>query len=164
MSSSNVWNLYILASPLSTTTGAGFRPGFTQNPICHIYYLATTHIALPTPSSMIMPLSLPRLSLSLWLSVCLIAPSRSGTHACSCRARQRPASQEIESRSGPWSCSTAGVLQSATRFCSTDPSVSQLCLERGRRSSANIYAPTHTLTPNQYVFKYSHTPPHTVAR
>lgn len=31
-------------------------------------------------------------------------------------------------------------------------------------SSANIYAPTHTLAPNQYVFKCSHTPPHTAAR
>ena len=153
----HVWNRYI--SAFSATTGADFNCGFTENPICHIYYLATTHVALPHHRQWLRRLPSPT-SPSPRLSVCLIALSRSGTHACGCRAQQQPASQEIESSSGPRSRSTAGVLQSAARFCSKDPSVCQLCLERGKRSSTNIYAPTHTRTEPICIHVQSHTSTH----
>lgn len=124
----------------------------TQPNMPHLLFSHHTHCS-PTPSPIIMPLSIPH--------PCVRLPRAGVAHM---HAAAGPASQGIGSRPGLRGCSTAGVLQSVTRFCSAASSVSQICPEPSRRSSANIYAPTHALTPNQYVFKYSHTPPHIVAR
>lgn len=135
-----------------------------QNPMCHMYYLAIAHIALPRHRRRLRR-SLRLTPLSLWLSVCLIAQSGSGTHACSCRAQRRNCqSGDREPLGVPGAAARLASCKVQPHSAARNSTVGQVCLERSRRSSANIYAPTHALTPNQYVFKYSHTPPHMVAR
>lgn len=85
---------------LGTTAGLGSRPGFTQNPICHIYYLVTTRVALPHHAHwrrrFLSPLSSfsPR-SLRVWLHTCM-RPQGSAAACQSGDAETLGGSQELE--------------------------------------------------------------------
>ena len=75
----SLWSLYVLPSPLSTTAGEGLSPGFTQNPMGHIYYLATTRIALPHHHWW--------LCRFLFRCACQCGAQLTYMNACSCRPR-----------------------------------------------------------------------------
>lgn len=115
----------------------------------------------PTPSSMMMPISIHPTPFPLTVVICASDCTDQEWHTCMLLKGSAAACQsgDREPLGVPGAAARTGVLQldSAARILP----VSQLCLERGRRSSANIYAPTHTLSHRTNMYSSTVTHLHT---